>query len=118
MGNLDFTNHAGFSWYCLLLMGSGVAMLLIGVVRGQTRGAQIANLIFGAGFLGYGFYLTFFFGGGTYFVFFKAFILPVVLIASSVRSILAHRRLASARAGAGASAASAASGGSIGVPPQ
>jgi hypothetical protein len=100
LGNLDFTNHAGFSWYCLLLMGSGIAMLVLSGVRVQARGARIANLIFGLGFLGYGFYLTFLFPGGHYFVFFKAFILPVLLIVNGIRSIAARRRAAVPAAGA------------------
>src|SRR5215467_15178647 len=92
MGNLDFTNHLGFSWYCLLLMASGVAMLAIGAVSGQARGTKIANLVAGAGFFGYGWYLTFLFQGGSYFVFFKAFILPALLIISGIRSIAATRQ--------------------------
>jgi hypothetical protein len=91
MGNIDFTNEAGFSWYCVLLIASGVAMLAISPVRGQTNVGKIANLIFGAGFCCYGFYLVFIFHGGTYIVFFKAFILPVILIANTVKSIASRR---------------------------
>jgi hypothetical protein len=91
MGNLDFTNQPGFSWYCLLLLGSGVAMVVLALLRGQSKGSRIANLIFGLGFCGYGFYLTFMFQGGSYFIFFKAFILPVVLIVNTFRSAAAKR---------------------------
>jgi hypothetical protein len=91
MGNIDFTNEAGFSWYCVLLIGSGVAMLAISPLRRQTNVGKIANLIFGAGFCCYGFYLVFIFHGGTYIVFFKAFILPVVLIVNTVKSIATRR---------------------------
>ena len=91
MGNIDFTNHAGFSWYCLLLMFTGIAMLVIALVRGQTSVSKILNVVFGAGFLIYGFYLTFLFHGGTYFVFFKAFILPALLIVNTIRSAARRR---------------------------
>lgn len=91
MGNLDFTNQVGFSWYCVLLMFSGIAMLVMALVRGPTRGVKIANLIFGAGFLIYGLYLTFLFQGGTYFIFFKAFILPALLIVNTIRSAVRGR---------------------------
>jgi hypothetical protein len=39
----------------------------------------------GAAFLGYGGYLCFTFQGGTYLIFFKAFIVPVLLIVQFVR---------------------------------
>jgi hypothetical protein len=94
VGNIDFTNHAGFSWYCLLLMFTGIAMLVITLVRGQTRGGKILNLVFGAGFLIYGLYLTFLFSGGTYIIFFKAFILPALLIVNTIRSAARRRAIA------------------------
>lgn len=87
MGNLDFTNQPGFSWYCILLLVSGVALLVLGPVPGLSRGSRIANLLFGLGFLGYGIYLVFVFHGGTYFLLFKAFIVPVVLIVNAVREL-------------------------------
>jgi hypothetical protein len=86
MGNLDFAHNAGFSWYCLLLMFSGIAMLVVSVVRNQSTQRRVVRAIFGLGFFGYGFYLTFLFGGGHYFLFFQAFIVPVLLIADTLRS--------------------------------
>lgn len=91
MGNLDFTNQVGFSWYCVLLVVSGALMTALSVLPGQSRGGRIANLVFGIGFCCYGFYLIFLFSGGTYFIFFKAFILPVILIANTFKSIAAKR---------------------------
>jgi hypothetical protein len=85
MGNLDFGHHAGFSWYCLFLMFSGIVLLLIAVLKKQTTPRRVWRAIFGVGFLGYGFYLTFIFAGGTYFVFFYAFLVPVWLIVDSFR---------------------------------
>lgn len=86
MGNLDFAHHGGFSWYCLLLMFSGIVMLVIAVLRNQTTQRRVIRAIFGLGFFGYGFYLAFLWGGGTYLVFFQAFIVPVLLIIDTLRS--------------------------------
>jgi hypothetical protein len=87
MGNLDFTDQAGFSWYCLLLLFSGVALLALFLLPGLTRGGRVLNLLFGIGFLGYAIYLIFLFHGGTYVIFFKAFIVPVVLVINSLRGM-------------------------------
>jgi hypothetical protein len=93
--NLNFSTHSLFSWYVVLLLLSGVVMLVMTAVRVDQKPARrILSLLFGVGFLGYGIYLGFIFNGGSYFVFFQVFILPVVLVASSLRS--AARRRASA----------------------
>lgn len=92
MGNLDFTNQPGFSWYCVLLLVSGIAMLgMIGIPM-QSKGSRIANIVFGIGFTCYAVYLIFLFHGGTYFIFFKAFILPIVLIVGTIKSAADARR--------------------------
>jgi len=106
MGNFDFAHHAGFSWYCLLLIFSGIVMLLIAVLRNQTVQRRIVRAIFGIGFFCYGFYLAFVFGGGHYVVFFQAFIVPVLLIVDTIRSQTARQRLRqpASAAGPGASA--------------
>lgn len=87
MGDLDFTNQAGFSWYCVLLLVSGVILLAFTLLPGLGRSGRVVNLLFGLGFLGYGGYLVFFFQGGSYFVFFKAFIVPIVLVVNSIRGV-------------------------------
>jgi hypothetical protein len=93
--NINFSTHSLFSWYVVLLLLSGVVMLVLTAVRvGQKPAGRILNLLFGVGFLGYGIYLGFIFNGGTYVVFFQVFILPVLLVVSSLRS--AARRRASA----------------------
>lgn len=86
MGNLDFSNEPGFSWYCVLLLISGIAMLGMVGVPVATKGARIVNLVFGIGFTAYAIYLIFLFHGGHYVVFFKAFLLPVFLIVGTIRS--------------------------------
>jgi hypothetical protein len=101
MGNLDFSHNAGFSWYCLFLMFSGIALLLIAVLKNQRRQRRIVQALFGIGFFGYGFYLTFLFGGGSYFIFFYAFIVPVMLIVNAFRGDPARRVPARPPVGAG-----------------
>lgn len=93
MGNLNFAHNAGFSWYCILLMVSGIAMLVMAVVKNQVPRRRIIRAIFGIGFFLYGFYLTFVFSGGHYVVFFQAFIVPVLLLIDTVRSQTARRRV-------------------------
>ena len=94
--NIDFTNHGLFSTYVLLLAFSGaVSLVLASPAVGRTsRGLRALNLLIGVGFLGYAGYLAFFFHGGTYLVFFKAFILPVLMIARTFRSAAVQRRAA------------------------
>lgn len=93
MGHLDFSHNAAFSWYCLLLMFSGIAMLVTAVIRNQTTQRRVIRAVFGIGYFAYGFYLAFIFGGGHYLVFFQAFIVPVLLIVDSVRGQTARRRV-------------------------
>jgi hypothetical protein len=91
--NIDFSVDPGFSTYVVLLMFSGIAMLIMAspVVKHSTVGVRALNALFGVGFLGYGFYLAFLFQGGGYLIFFKAFILPVLMIFRTIRSARAPR---------------------------
>jgi hypothetical protein len=95
MGNLNFSHNAGFSWYCLLLMFSGIAMFVVAFLRNQPSGRRTIRMLLGVAYFGYGFYLTFVFSGGHYAVFFQAFIVPVLLIADAIRTSKARRRLRS-----------------------
>ncbi|MET8427053.1 hypothetical protein [Nocardia sp. NPDC004860] len=71
-----------------LLALSGVIMLALAVVRqGQSGASRSINGIFGAVYLGYAFYLAFLFvDGGSYLIFFQAFILPVVMVVNFFRN--------------------------------
>jgi hypothetical protein len=103
--NIDFQADPGFSAYVVLLMVSGIAMLVLAspTVKRSTTGLRALNALFGLGFLGYGFYLAFIFHGGGYLIFFKAFILPVVLILRTIQSARAsHSRQLPARPGGSA----------------
>ncbi|MFG2819510.1 hypothetical protein ACGFX4_08800 [Kitasatospora sp. NPDC048365] len=96
--NIDFSLEPLFSWYVVLLIVSGIAMTGIGAMgnSGLSNGWRIFNGVAGVGFVGYGIYLGFIFEGGTYVIFFKAFILPVVMIINFVRS-LSNRNQAAAQ---------------------
>jgi hypothetical protein len=87
--NLDFTHDKQFSIYVVLLMFSGLAMLIASAAaKDKTRWL---DLLFGLGFLGYGFYLAFIFDGEEYFMFFYAFILPIVMIYRTIKERLEAR---------------------------
>ncbi|MFF7454979.1 hypothetical protein [Kitasatospora sp. NPDC008115] len=88
--NLDFDVDPLFSWYVVLLAISGIALLVIGAVNlgGLKIGWRILNVLVGLGFTGYAYYLAFVFESGKYTLFFKAFILPVALIANAVKALL------------------------------
>ncbi|MFF2349363.1 hypothetical protein ACFVVL_06250 [Kitasatospora sp. NPDC058115] len=90
--NLDFDAEPLFSWYVVLLAVSGIALLVIGAVNlgGLKIGWRILNVLAGLGFTGYAYYLAFVFEGGTYTLFFKAFILPVALIANAVKALVSR----------------------------
>lgn len=80
-----------FSWYVVLLCLSGVVMVALGAINKGERsvGSRVLGVIAGLGFLGYGIYLGFIFDGGSYMMFFQAFILPVLLVVNFVRSVVA-----------------------------
>ena len=86
--NIDFSNDPGFSTYVVLLVFSGMVMLGLTTVPRSSRGLRLLNLAFGLGFVVYGFYLAFLFQGGSYLIFFKAFILPVVMLWQTVKGWL------------------------------
>ena len=95
--NIDFSSQPGFSAYVLLLMASGIAMVVLAspAVRRSTMFLRVVNTVVGLAFFGYGFYLTFLWSGvGTYFIFFKAFILPAVLIFRTIQGAWLSRRQA------------------------
>lgn len=69
-----------FYIYVLFLILSGVMMLVMAFVRADyAKRRQALNFIFGAGFLIYGLYLLLAFQGGTYFMFYYVFVLPVLM---------------------------------------
>jgi hypothetical protein len=90
--NLDFGLDPLFSWYVVLLCLSGVVMVALAAIKagGQSVGSRALSAAAGIGFLGYGIYLGFIFEGGSYLMFFKAFILPALLVVNFVRSLFTN----------------------------
>ncbi|WP_282206789.1 hypothetical protein [Kitasatospora fiedleri] len=88
--NIDFSLNPGFSWYVVLLMISGLITICTALVpaSGLSTGLRIFSGLAGAAFFGYGVYLAFFFEGSEYLIIFKAFIVPIVLVANFVRSMM------------------------------
>lgn len=92
--NIDFSHQPLFSWYVVLLMFSGVVSLALSspAFGRASVGLRLLNCVVGLAMFGYGFYLAFIFTGGTYLIFFKAFIVPAVLIVRTAMSIVGRNR--------------------------
>ena len=76
-----------FNWYVGLLAISGIVMLALAALKqGQSTVSRSINGIFGAVYLGYAIYLAFFFDGGSYLIFFQAFLLPVLMVVNFLRN--------------------------------
>jgi hypothetical protein len=91
--NIDFAGHFGFSAYVLLLMFSGLVMVFLGspVVRSSKTWIRVFNVVLGLAYFGYGFYLAFLWQGGTYLIFFKAFIVPIVMLIRTAQAARLRR---------------------------
>ena len=90
--NLDFGLEPLFSWYVVLLCLSGAVMVALAAIKAGDRsvGSRALSAVAGIGFLGYGIYLGFIFQGGSYMMFFQAFILPALLVVNFVRSMFTN----------------------------
>jgi len=76
-----------FDLYAVLLMVSGLLLIVAAfMLAGQRKGGRILNGVIGLAFFGYGFYLEFLFTGGTYRIFFYAFVVPVLLLIQAFRA--------------------------------
>lgn len=76
-----------FTWYVALLAISGIVMIaMASVQQGQSNATRSFNGIFGGLFLGYACYLAFLFDGGSYLIFFHAFIVPVTMVVNFFRN--------------------------------
>jgi hypothetical protein len=82
----------GFNIYVIFLIVSGIAMLVTAFVRvGRHMRRRIWSGILGAVFTIYGLYLLLFFHSGHYFIFYYAFILPILLIVQFFRDRSAYK---------------------------
>src|SRR4051794_29895577 len=88
-----------FDFYAWMLIMSGLLLLVVGAtLPGQTVGSRVLNLLFGAGFLSYGIYLEFIFEGGSYRIFFYAFIVPILLVVRTFKARQAAKEAREAQA--------------------
>lgn len=60
--------------------------MIAGIGFGASSTTRLLSGLFGLGFLGYAIYLAFFFTGGTFAMFWYAFIAPVAVIAQVVKN--------------------------------
>ena len=76
-----------FNWYVALLAISGIIMIALASAKnGQSTASRSFHSILGAVYLGYAAYLAFIFDGGSYLIFFQAFIVPVVMVVNYFRN--------------------------------
>ena len=88
-----------FYTYVFFLILSGIAMLVLaGIKTGRRSSRRILSGILGAAFTIYGLYLLLFFQGGHYFIFFYAFILPILMIVGFFRDRAAYKARGGAQA--------------------
>jgi hypothetical protein len=81
-----------FNVYILFLIASGVTMIVMGSLRlPYARRSRVLNFVIGAAFVIYGLYLLIFFSGGHVFIFFYAFILPILMVVRFFRERTAYR---------------------------
>jgi hypothetical protein len=95
VGNLDFTNNAGFSAYCVALLVAGVITIAVSALSSVWRAkasAVVIGILIGLASLGYGLYLIFAFKGGTYFISYYVFVAPVLWTVRLMRARVPGRR--------------------------
>jgi hypothetical protein len=81
-----------FFAYIALLLISGILLAVLAFAGfGQAKSARIYDGIFAAGFIGYALYLLLVFDGGTFIIFYYAFIVPIVAVVRAVKARTARR---------------------------
>jgi hypothetical protein len=85
-----------FNLYSLLLAISGILLVVTAATGfgGRTALARGINGVFGIAFLVYAIYLQFIFNGGTVFVSYYVFVVPVLLIIQAFRNRSAAKQAA------------------------
>ena len=87
-----------FNVYIFFLIASGVMMLVMGSLRlPYARRSRVMNFVMGAAFVIYGLYLLLFFSAGHVFIFFYAFILPILMAVRFFRERTAYRSRSAAQ---------------------
>jgi len=88
-------NDQVFLGYVAALFVSGLILLVLAILGlGASTGSRVLSAIFGLGFVGYGFYLAFFFDGGSVALIYYVFVVPILLIVNVVKSRKAKKEAA------------------------
>ena len=87
-------NDTEFNLYSLLLAISGVLLIVTAATGfgGRTPASRGINGVFGLAFVVYAIYLQFIFNGGTVFVAWYVFVVPVLLIVQAFRNRAAAKQ--------------------------
>jgi membrane-bound ClpP family serine protease len=101
MGNLDFSNNAGFSWYCIALVVVGIGLIVASALTRKRTAGIVIGVLIGAAMLVYGLYLTFIFQGGTYYISFYVIVAPVIFVLALIRTAKRKSAQPAQRAGGG-----------------
>lgn len=86
MGNLDFSNNAGFSWYCVALVVVGVGLIVTTALTKTRTAGLVTGVLVGAAMVLYGVYLAFIFQGGTYYVSYYVIAAPAIFMLALIRA--------------------------------
>src|SRR5262245_12953881 len=83
-----------FNLYSVLLAISGILLIVTAATGfgGRSPAARGVNGVFGLAFIGYAIYLQFIFNGGTVFVSYYVFVVPVLLIVQAFRNRAATKQ--------------------------
>lgn len=101
MGNLDFSNNAGFSWYCIALVVVGIGLILVSALTKTRTSGIVIGVLIGAAMVVYGLYLTFVFQGGTYYISLYVIAAPAVFVLALIRAARRKRVQPAQRAKSG-----------------
>jgi hypothetical protein len=84
-----------FHFTVFMYILSGIAMIVAGGLifkDEEKKGGPVLSALFGLASLGYGLYLALFFTGGTYFISYRIFLVPPIVIAYAIVKLVEKRK--------------------------
>src|SRR5690349_14449214 len=81
-----------FLAYVGALAFSGLLLLIVAALPGQSVGARLVSVASAVAMLGYVFYLFLIFDGGEVRIFFCVFIVPVLVVINAIKAVAARRK--------------------------